>query len=100
MNKVLVTIINESLNDMGENILIKMQLVVPRKDYINPAWELFLESYKNERSIDDPEQGEFKLEELVIPVDELHEHQYDADVVISRGLLSRKLREFKLPMPI
>jgi len=80
--------------------LIKIQLVVPRKDYINPAWKTFLDSYENERSYMNIDKVSFEIEELVIPVQELHLHQYEADVIISRGLLSKKLKEFKLHMPV
>lgn len=88
-------------NFLGEGKkMITMQLVVPRKDYINASWKTFLQSYEKERKMMGLESGEFKLEELVIPVDQLHDNKYDADVLISRGLLSKKLREMKLPMPI
>ncbi|MGM8364513.1 sigma 54-interacting transcriptional regulator [Virgibacillus sp. W0181] len=76
--------------------MIKIQLVVPRKDYISASWKTFLKSYEKENDL----QEDFEVEELVIPVEKLHEHQYEADVIISRGLLSKKLKGFKLQIPI
>lgn len=80
--------------------MIKIQLVVPRKNYINTDWKKFLKSYAKEKKKTNDENIYFEVEELVIPVDELHEHTYDADVIISRGLLSKKLKALKLQMPV
>lgn len=80
--------------------MIKIQLVVPEKDYINTNWRSFLTTFERGSSAEVKEFGEFQLAELVIPVDDLHLHTYDADVIISRGLLSKKLKSFKLPMPV
>lgn len=80
--------------------MIKIQLVVPRKDYINDNWKKFLDSYEKERDLINQEKVVFEIEELVIPVQELHLHKYEADVIISRGLLTKKLKEFKLNIPV
>ena len=80
--------------------MINIQLVVPRKDYITASWRSFVESYEREREFMNQKKVHFEIEELVVPVDELHKRTYECDVIISRGLLSKKLREMKLQIPV
>lgn len=76
--------------------MIKVLLIVPRKDYINPSWKRFLETYRQ----NNPGHAAFHLEEMVVPVRDLLLHEYSADVIISRGLLSKVLLERKLTIPV
>lgn len=80
--------------------MIKIKLVVPRESYISNAHKVFLDSYEEEQDLIDYAQIEFEFEEVVVPVIELHERTYDADVIISRGLLTKKLKELRLNTPI
>lgn len=77
--------------------VIKVLLVVPRKDYINPSWRTFLNTYL---PANDAVNVEFELEEKVVPLSELHQHTYSADVIMSRGFLSKILLELKLTIPV
>lgn len=80
--------------------MIKIKLVVPGKDYIQNAHKIFLDSYEEERTLIDHEQIDFELEEVVVPVAELPNRTYEADVIISRGLLTKKLKKLRLNIPI
>lgn len=79
---------------------VRILLIVPRKDYINPNWRDFLLSYQQERDKMNIERTDFKLEEKIIPIRELDLHHYAGDVIISRGFLSKTLQELKLSIPV
>ncbi|VEF46859.1 sigma-54 dependent transcriptional regulator [Bacillus freudenreichii] len=80
--------------------MIKIKLVVPRKDYIKHAQERF-EEFNRQEKIDSPEENvAFELEEVVIPTDRIRTTKLDADVIISRGLVTKLLKENNESVPI
>ncbi|KAB7707066.1 AAA domain-containing protein [Bacillus aerolatus] len=81
--------------------MIKIKLVVPRKGYIMDAFERFeefnrLEAIENRGN----ELEEFELEEVVVAADQIGKLKLDADVVISRGLVTKLLKESNEFIPI
>lgn len=80
--------------------MIKIQLVVPGKDYIDHYQKIFIDSYEEERALIDEEQIDFELEEVVVPVADIPNRTYEADVIISRGLLTKKLKEMRMNIPV
>ncbi|WP_144461879.1 sigma 54-interacting transcriptional regulator [Siminovitchia fortis] len=80
--------------------MIDIKLVVPRKGYIKDAMERFKEFILQEAK-DAPEENiKFQLEEVVIPTDKIHEVKVEADVIISRGLVTKLLKEHNESVPI
>lgn len=79
--------------------LIKIKLVVPRKNYIKNALERFRE-FQLMEGPEDPEGLNFELEEVVVPTDQVREKTFDADVIISRGLVTKLLKESQDSIPI
>lgn len=81
--------------------LIKIKLVVPRKGYIKEAFERFEEFNRLEEIENKQEESiEFALEEVVVAADKIAELELDADVIISRGLMTKLLKEHNEFMPI
>jgi PAS domain S-box-containing protein len=82
-------------------ILIKIKLVVPRKGYITDAFERFEEFNKLEESENnDNGSVKFVLEEVVEDADKIGKLKLDADVIISRGLITKLLKECNEFIPI
>ncbi|MBM7714133.1 PAS domain S-box-containing protein [Bacillus thermophilus] len=79
--------------------MIKMKLVVPQKNYITNALDRFHEFLLTEES-EDREGPDFILEEVVVPTDQVRGKTFDADVIISRGLVSKLLKESHDSTPI
>ncbi len=80
--------------------MINIKLVVPRKGYIKDAMERF-EEFILQEARDAPEENiGFQLEEVVIPTDKIHKAKVDADVIISRGLVTKLLKEHNESIPI
>ncbi len=81
--------------------MIKIKLVVPRKGYITDAFERFEEFNKLEASEnDDNGSVKFVLEEVVEDADKIGKLKLDADVIISRGLITKLLKESNEFIPI
>ncbi|MFK2825290.1 sigma 54-interacting transcriptional regulator [Bacillus sp. B190/17] len=81
--------------------MIKITLVVPRKGYIKDAFERFEEFNRLEEMENKHEASiEFELEEIVVAADKISELEIDADVIISRGLMTKLLKEHNEFMPI
>ncbi|KIV55981.1 hypothetical protein AM501_20010 [Aneurinibacillus migulanus] len=81
--------------------MIKIKLVVPCKEYIEHAFETFEELNQLEKIEKiDYENVEFELEEVVVVADRVRELNLDADVIISRGLLSKILKESNEFIPV
>ncbi len=88
------------VTESGEIPLINIKLVVPRKGYIKDAMERF-EEFILQEARDAPEENiGFQLEEVVIPTDKIHKVKVDADVIISRGLVTKLLKEHNESIPI
>lgn len=79
--------------------LIKIKLVVPKKNYIKNALERFKEFQAMEGPGDSSGMS-FALEEIVVPTDQVREMAFDADVLISRGLVTKLLKESDNSIPI
>ncbi|OCA81285.1 sigma 54-interacting transcriptional regulator [Pseudobacillus wudalianchiensis] len=82
--------------------MIKIKLVVPRKGYIKHAFERFEEFNRLEEREEHhhEETVEFELEEVVVAADKVAKLELDADVIISRGLMTKLLKEHNEFMPI
>lgn len=81
--------------------MIKIKLVVPCKEYIEHVFETFEELNQLEKIEKiDYENVEFELEEVVVVADRVRELNLDADVIISRGLLSKILKESNEFIPV
>ncbi|MEK4028218.1 sigma 54-interacting transcriptional regulator [Pseudobacillus sp. FSL P4-0506] len=81
--------------------MIKIKLVVPRKGYIKEAFERFEEfNQLEERENQHGKMAEIELEEVVVAAHKIAELELDADVIISRGLMTKLLKEHNEFMPI
>ncbi|GIN19572.1 MAG TPA: sigma-54-dependent Fis family transcriptional regulator [Bacillus bacterium] len=80
--------------------MINIKLVVPRKGYIKDAMKRFEDFTLQEKKDAPKEDMEFRLEEVVIPTDKIHEVEVEADVIISRGLVTKLLKEHNESTPI
>ncbi|MFD1706178.1 sigma 54-interacting transcriptional regulator [Siminovitchia sediminis] len=80
--------------------MIKIKLVVPAENYIKHAQDRFEEFIRQEAKESPEEHLEFELEEVVIPTDQIRETTLDADVIISRGLVTKLLKEYHEAVPI
>lgn len=82
-------------------MLIKIKLVVPRKGYITDAFERF-EEFNQLEELENKDNGlvKFVLEEVVVDADQIVKLKLDADVVISRGLITKLLKESNEFIPI
>lgn len=80
-------------------MLIQIKLVVPRKDYIKSAMERF-ETIESQEPSDIYDGHSFQLEEVVIPTEQVTQAELDADVLISRGLVTKLLKESDLSIPV
>lgn len=80
--------------------MIKIKLVVPREGYIKDAMGRFEEFILQEAKDAPEEMLEFRLEEVVIPTDKIRITKLDADVIISRGLVTKLLKENNESVPI
>lgn len=81
--------------------MIKIKLVVPRKGYITDAFGRFEEFNKLEESENnDNGSVKFVLEEVVEDADKIGKLKLDADVIISRGLITKLLKECNEFIPI
>lgn len=80
---------------------VKIQLVVPRKNYIKDAYEIF-NTFNYLDYIDEEEKQDMSVifEEVVVPAESIPDFHYDADVIISRGLMSKLLRKYSNGIPI
>lgn len=88
------------VSEKGEIPLINIKLIVPRKGYIKHAMKRF-EEFIYQEAKDAPEENiAFQLEEVVIPTDKIHQAKVDADVIISRGLVTKLLKEHNESIPI
>ncbi|MDQ7863543.1 hypothetical protein RCO48_28450 [Peribacillus frigoritolerans] len=76
--------------------MIKIKLVVPRKGYITDAFERFEEFNKLEESENnDNGSVKFVLEEVVEDADKIGKLKLDADVIISRGLITKTIKRMQ-----
>ena len=81
--------------------MIKIKLIVPRKNYINNAYERFERHNELEPAYQlENEIIEFKFEEVVIPAGNLNQLDTDADVLMSRGLMSKLIKEISGEIPV
>ncbi|WP_257350980.1 sigma 54-interacting transcriptional regulator [Pseudalkalibacillus decolorationis] len=81
--------------------MIQIKLVVPIKGYITDAFERFenfilLEEMENKNN----ESVKFELEEVVVAADQIGKLKLDADVIISRGLVTKLLKESNENIPV
>src|SRR5690625_6506496 len=84
-----------------EIFMIKIKLIVPRKNYINNAYERFERHNELEPAYQlENEIIEFKFEEVVIPAGNLNQLDTDADVLMSRGLMSKLIKEISGEIPV
>lgn len=81
--------------------MIKVKLVVPQKNYIKNAVQYFREQLASEakEKIGD-KTVEFHFEEVVIPAENIKETKFEADVIISRGLMSKLIKEHHKEIPV
>ncbi|WP_408011471.1 sigma 54-interacting transcriptional regulator [Pseudalkalibacillus sp. A8] len=81
--------------------MIKIKLVVPVQGYITDAFERF-EEFNLLEELENTSSGTMKieLEEVVVAADQIRNLDLDADVVISRGLMTKLLKEYNESIPI
>ncbi|KIL79401.1 sigma-54-dependent Fis family transcriptional regulator [Bacillus badius] len=81
--------------------MIKIKLVVPRKGYIKDAFKRFEEFEQlEERENQNDHMPKIELEEVIVAADKIPQLEMDADVIISRGLMTKLLKERNEFMPI
>src|SRR5699024_10109114 len=81
--------------------MIKIKLVVPVENYIKDAHEIF-NTFNHLEYLDEEERGNtpFELEEVVLPADKIKNLEHDADVIISRGLMTKLLKKNSNGIPV
>lgn len=81
--------------------MIKMKLVVPKENYIKNAVNHFKEqlALEGKHKVGD-KTIEFHFDEVVVPAKYIKDTEIDADVIISRGLMSKLIKEYHNEIPV
>lgn len=81
--------------------MIKIKLVVPQKNYIKDAVKHFKKQIEREEKQKIGDQYvSFHIAEVVIPAKDIKHAKIDADVIISRGLMSKLIKEYHKHIPV